>query len=48
MVIYDHFVARMGKGVHSEVPIMIDIDEKSLAEFGQWPWPHFIGWLSFY
>lgn len=41
MVIYDHFVARMGKGVHSEVPIMIDIDEKSLAEFGQWPWPRY-------
>ena len=23
------------------LPLIVDIDEKSLAEFGQWPWPRY-------
>jgi HD-GYP domain-containing protein (c-di-GMP phosphodiesterase class II) len=25
----------------SETPVIIDIDEKSLAKYGQWPWPRY-------
>ncbi len=29
-------------GVYGEpLPLIVDIDEKSLAEFGQWPWPRY-------
>ncbi len=28
-------------GYGSPLPLIVDIDEKSLAEFGQWPWPRY-------
>ena len=29
------------KGETSGVPLIVDLDEKSLAQFGQWPWPRY-------
>jgi len=28
-------------GYGDPLPLIVDIDEKSLAEFGQWPWPRY-------
>ena len=28
-------------GYGAPLPLIVDIDEKSLAEFGQWPWPRY-------
>jgi adenylate cyclase len=28
-------------GYDTPLPLIVDIDEKSLAEFGQWPWPRY-------
>lgn len=40
--VYDIFMrAQAPKPVH-QVPVIIDIDEKSLAEHGQWPWPRYL------
>ena len=36
---YDLFVKMAGTADPSPVPAVIDIDEKSLREYGQWPWP---------
>ncbi len=36
--IYDHFLALEANGKVHPVPIIVDIDEKSLKEVGQWPW----------
>ena len=40
-VVYDSFLKELTGGTPSEVPILIDIDEKSLKEYGQWPWPRY-------
>lgn len=40
-IIYDSFLKGFLGGTPSEIPILIDIDEKSIAELGQWPWPRY-------
>lgn len=40
--VYDKFLERTAGGEPSSVPILIDIDEKSLAVCGQWPWPRYV------
>ena len=40
--IYDVMLERYGpKGV-SPLPVIVDLDDASLAEYGQWPWPRFL------
>ena len=39
--IYDHYLASYHKPPATEVPVIIDLDEKSLSELGQWPWPRY-------
>lgn len=39
--IYDLFLARRAAGVDNPVPVIVDLDEKSLREQGQWPWPRY-------
>ncbi len=29
------------RGASSSVPVIVDIDEKSLKQYGQWPWPRY-------
>ena len=36
---YDTLLRAQPYGKTSNPPIIVDIDEKSLAQFGQWPWP---------
>ena len=36
---YDTLLRSQSHGKISDLPIIVDIDEKSLAQFGQWPWP---------
>ncbi len=44
--IYDVFMRSVGGGEPSPIPAFVDIDEKSLETFGQWPWPrHLVGKL---
>ena len=37
--IYDVFLAKNAAPVQSDAVAIIDIDDASLAEYGQWPWP---------
>jgi len=39
--LYDILVARYRPRAESGLPIVVDIDAKSLAEYGQWPWPRY-------
>lgn len=39
--LYDTFLRRVHHTETSGVPVIVDLDEKSLAEFGQWPWPRY-------
>jgi adenylate cyclase len=42
--IYDTFLRSAGPtqgGRAPTNPVIVDIDEKSLARFGQWPWPRY-------
>ncbi|OIO00541.1 MAG: nucleotide cyclase [Desulfovibrionaceae bacterium CG1_02_65_16] len=39
--IYDQQLRRQHTTKTSGVPVIVDIDEKSLAELGQWPWPRY-------
>lgn len=39
--IYDQQLRRHHSTKHSGVPVIVDIDEKSLAALGQWPWPRY-------
>ena len=39
---YDIFQKLSAKGKNSDVAVIVDIDEKSLNDFGQWPWPRYI------
>jgi adenylate cyclase len=41
LMLYDVFLKGLTGGEPSPVPIMIDIDERSIAELGQWPWPRY-------
>lgn len=36
---YDTLLRSQSHGKTSDLPIIVGIDEKSLAQFGQWPWP---------
>lgn len=40
--VYDIFQNMSADGKHSDLPIIVDIDEKSLERYGQWPWPRYI------
>jgi adenylate cyclase len=40
--IYDSFLPLRAAPQPSPVPIIIDIDEASLREYGQWPWPRYL------
>jgi len=37
--IYDLLVKMERTGDPSPIPVIIDVDEKSLRQYGQWPWP---------
>ncbi len=39
---YDAFLRRMHKPPQADAVVIIDIDDKSLQEMGQWPWPRFL------
>jgi adenylate cyclase len=39
--IYDIFLRSMGGGEPSQVPVLVDIDERSINDLGQWPWPRY-------
>ena len=39
--IYDLLIHTRAGGAPSPVPVLVDIDEKSIAEIGQWPWPRY-------
>ncbi len=40
--IYDSLLRLHAGGTPSPLPVIVDIDEASLAEYGQWPWPRYI------
>jgi adenylate cyclase len=40
--IYDMLLPLRAAPAPSPVPVIIDIDEASLAEYGQWPWPRYL------
>lgn len=39
--LYDQFLRLYHSDKATDVPVVIDIDEKSLREYGQWPWPRY-------
>ena len=39
--IYDNYLRQYHQPVATQVPVIIDLDEKSLSELGQWPWPRY-------
>ncbi len=39
--IYDQLLRRQHTTKTSGIPVIVDIDEKSLASLGQWPWPRY-------
>ncbi|MBU0483266.1 MAG: adenylate/guanylate cyclase domain-containing protein [Proteobacteria bacterium] len=39
--IYDIILAQVHNTQTSGVPVIIDLDDKSLHEYGQWPWPRY-------
>jgi adenylate cyclase len=40
-IVYDVYLRALTGGEPSPAPILIDIDERSIAELGQWPWPRY-------
>ena len=40
--VYDLLLEGHREGTPSPLPVLVDIDEKSLARVGQWPWPRSI------
>lgn len=38
---YDLFLKKHHISEKSDVPVIVDIDEKSLERYGQWPWPRY-------
>lgn len=40
--IYDAFLTSRVAPPPSTVPVLVDIDENSLARYGQWPWPRYL------
>lgn len=39
--IYDVLLVQTSEPKTSGVPVICDLDERSLAEYGQWPWPRY-------
>jgi len=39
--IYDVIFRQTYTGKNTGVPVIVDLDEESLAEYGQWPWPRY-------
>ncbi len=39
--VYDTMVRALPQSGKNNQPVIIDVDEASLAEFGQWPWPRY-------
>ena len=39
--VYDSMLHSLPQRVDGVQPVIIDIDEQALAEFGQWPWPRY-------
>ncbi|SDL39165.1 adenylate cyclase [Maridesulfovibrio ferrireducens] len=39
--IYDEFMRQSPVGEKTDIPAIVDIDDESLAELGQWPWPRY-------
>ncbi|MGD8562227.1 MAG: CHASE2 domain-containing protein [Desulfarculaceae bacterium] len=39
--IFDSFVWTHKQAPVSRAPLIVDLDEKSLSQFGQWPWPRY-------
>ncbi|ACS80911.1 CHASE2 domain-containing protein [Maridesulfovibrio salexigens] len=39
--IYDQFMRSSPVGTKTNIPVIVDIDDESLAELGQWPWPRY-------
>lgn len=39
--IYDQYLKQYHTSNATSIPVVIDLDEKSLAEMGQWPWPRY-------
>ena len=39
--VYDAFLRRSPHLPAGTVPVVVDIDEESLARYGQWPWPRY-------
>ena len=40
--IYDYFLLSSRSPASAAAPLIVDIDEKSLDQYGQWPWPRFL------
>ena len=40
--VYDTFLRMVPKPIPSDVAVIVDIDEKSLETFGQWPWSRYL------
>lgn len=40
--IYDYFLLATSSPASINAPLIVDIDERSLREYGQWPWPRFL------
>ena len=41
LALYDLMLAGRAQAPQSQVPVVVGIDEDSLAAFGQWPWPRY-------
>jgi adenylate cyclase len=39
--LYDNLVTAGHNQTECSVPVIVDLDEKSLGKFGQWPWPRY-------
>ena len=39
--VYDSMLHSLPENTGSNLPVIVDLDEKTLAEFGQWPWPRY-------
>lgn len=39
--LYDTLLSSHLQDNPSDIPVIVDLDEKSLARFGQWPWPRY-------
>lgn len=40
--IYDYYLLLSRAPASADAPLIVNIDEKSLEEYGQWPWPRFL------